>query len=102
VARGLAHTATGLRRGNQRPASLRFGCAEIRPAERRLLLGGQPAMLGARALDLSLALVEENNLQVQISTLRKLLGPQVIATVFGRGYRFALENRDATPAAASN
>ena len=32
--------------------------------------------------------VEENNLQVQISALRKLLGPQVIATIPGRGYRF--------------
>jgi predicted ATPase len=32
--------------------------------------------------------VEENNLQVQISTLRKLLGPQAIVTIPGRGYRF--------------
>jgi predicted ATPase len=32
--------------------------------------------------------VEENNLQVQISSLRKLLGPQAIATIPGRGYRF--------------
>ncbi|MGZ5768703.1 MAG: ATP-binding protein, partial [Caldimonas sp.] len=32
--------------------------------------------------------VEENDLQVQISALRKLLGPQAIATVPGRGYRF--------------
>ena len=32
--------------------------------------------------------VEENNLQVQISSLRKLLGPEAIATVPGRGYRF--------------
>ena len=48
--------------------------------------------------------VEENNLQVQISTLRKLLGPQAIATIPGRGYRFtaALDGTangspDATP-----
>jgi len=34
--------------------------------------------------------VDENNLRVQISTLRKLLGRDVIATVPGRGYRFAL------------
>jgi len=33
-------------------------------------------------------IVEENNLQVQVSALRKLLGPQVILTVPGRGYRF--------------
>ena len=35
--------------------------------------------------------VEENNLQVQISTLRKILGPAAIATISGRGYRFTLE-----------
>ena len=34
--------------------------------------------------------VEENNLQVQVSTLRKLLGPNALATIPGRGYRFAL------------
>ena len=33
-------------------------------------------------------IVEENNLQVHISTLRKVLGPELIATVPGRGYRF--------------
>ena len=38
--------------------------------------------------------VEENNLQVQISALRKLLGQDAIATVAGRGYRFALESTD--------
>jgi predicted ATPase len=34
--------------------------------------------------------VEENNLQVQISTLRKLLGPGAIATIPGRGYQLTL------------
>ena len=34
--------------------------------------------------------VEENNLQVQVSALRKLLGAHAIATIPGRGYRFAL------------
>jgi predicted ATPase/DNA-binding winged helix-turn-helix (wHTH) protein len=33
--------------------------------------------------------VEENNLQVQVSVLRKLLGAAAIATEPGRGYRFA-------------
>ena len=44
--------------------------------------------------------VEENNLQVQISTLRKLLGPQSIATIPGRGYRFAAV-LDIPPASAT-
>ena len=34
--------------------------------------------------------VEVNNLQVQIGTLRKLLGHPAIATIPGRGYRFTL------------
>ena len=85
----------------------------VRPATRRLIVDGRPARLGARAFDLLLALierrerivtkgelldivwpgviVEENNLQVQISALRKLLGPAVIATVPGRGYRFTAD-----------
>ena len=92
------------------PDSLRFGRIEVRPRERQLLIEGAPASVGARALDVLLALidrrdrlvaktelldlvwpglvVEENNLQVQISSLRKLLGPQIIATIPGRGYRF--------------
>jgi predicted ATPase/DNA-binding winged helix-turn-helix (wHTH) protein len=90
--------------------SLRFGRAEVRPRERQLLVEGITTGVGARAFDLLLALierrdrlvtktelldlvwpglvVEENNLQVQISSLRKLLGPQSIATVPGRGYQF--------------
>src|SRR5512135_553959 len=85
---------------------------EIRPAERQVWVNGAPAALGARAFDLLMALyerrervvgknelldlvwpglvVEENNLQVQVSSLRKLLGPHAIATVPGRGYRFTL------------
>ncbi len=90
--------------------SYRFGHFEVRSGERQLLVNGKPAPLGSRAFDLLIALierrervveknelldlvwpgvvVEENNLQVQINTLRKLLGPQAIATVSGRGYRF--------------
>lgn len=87
-----------------------FGRFEIRPAERVLCVDGVPAALGSRAFDLLLALaqhrdrlvgkqelldlvwpgvvVEEHNIAAQISSLRKLLGPQAIATVPGRGYRF--------------
>jgi predicted ATPase/DNA-binding winged helix-turn-helix (wHTH) protein len=75
-----------------------------------VLVDNQPARLGARAFDVLQALiehrervvgkgellervwpgvvVEENNLQVHISSLRKLLGPQAIVTIPGRGYRF--------------
>ena len=90
----------------------RFDRFELRAAERVLYVGGEPVSLGARAVDLLLALVdrsgcmvskndlldlvwpglvvEENNLQVQISALRKVLGQQAISTIPGRGYRFAL------------
>jgi predicted ATPase/DNA-binding winged helix-turn-helix (wHTH) protein len=94
------------------------------PATRQLLVDNEPVLLGARAFDVLLALiehrdrlvtknelldlvwpglvVEENNLQVQISTLRKVLGPQAIATIPGRGYRFTavLEGPPSTNAAA--
>ena len=95
----------------------RFGPFELRPQARLLLQARQPLELGARAFDLLLALierrdrlvtkselldlvwpgvvVEENNLQVQVSTLRKLLGEEAIKTVPGRGYRFALEVEEA-------
>src|SRR5215472_2024261 len=85
----------------------RFGPFELRPASRELLVEGRPASLGARAFDVLLALlerrdrlvtkdemlaiawpglvVEENNLQVQISALRKILGDGVIKKVSGRG-----------------
>ena len=99
----------------------RFGQVEVRPAERQLLVKGQPAAVGARAFDVLLALidnrdrvvtkdellqtcwpgliVEENNLQVQVSTLRKVLGAQAVATIPGRGYRFTLvpEAADSAP-----
>jgi DNA-binding winged helix-turn-helix (wHTH) protein len=32
--------------------------------------------------------VEENTLQVHVSALRKLLGPSLIVTVHGRGYKY--------------
>ena len=78
-----------------RTSGYRFGIFELLPSERRLLTGGEPVVLGPRAFDLLVALVEragrlvtkeelldrvwpqlvveENNLQVQISALRKIL-----------------------------
>lgn len=89
----------------------RFAPFELQPATRRLLRAGEPQKLSSRAFDLLMALVEhrervvskaellqlvwprlvveENNLQVHVMALRKLLGPHAIATVPGRGYRFA-------------
>lgn len=93
-----------------------FGSCVIQPSARQLLVAGQPARLGARAFDVLMTLVqqrdtvvsknelldavwpglvvEENNLQVQVSALRKLLGPQTILTIPGRGYRFIAPMQD--------
>ena len=104
--------------------SLRFGTEgrfELQAHERRLLVDGVPANLGARAFDLLLVLaerpaqlltkhelmdqvwpgviVEENNLSVQISALRKVLGGDLIATIPGRGYRFTARTEAASVAA---
>jgi len=90
----------------------RFGRFLLQPSAQRLLVDGEAATLGPRAFDVLVALVEragqlvpkaellervwpavvveENNLQVQVSALRKILGPDAIATVPGRGYRFTL------------
>jgi predicted ATPase/DNA-binding winged helix-turn-helix (wHTH) protein len=94
------------------PLTYRFGNWRLLPGQRLLELDGQPVKLGGRAFDMLLALVEqrhrvlnkhelmdlvwprlvveENNLQVQMVALRKLLGHPAIATVPGRGYRFTL------------
>ncbi len=90
--------------------ALKFGHFELQANHRRLLRNGEPVPLGARAFDVLLALaerrerivtkaelmervwpglvVEENNLQVQISSLRRQLGSDAIATIPGQGYRF--------------
>jgi len=100
-------------RGGFLETSYRFGAVEVRPAERQLLVEGQSAPVGARAFDVLLALierrdrvvsknelldlawpgviVEENNLHVQVSTLRKHLGARAVVTIPGLGYRFTLE-----------
>ena len=102
---------------------LAFGRFELRPAERQLLLDGQALPVGARAFDVLMALVErrervvnkhelleaawpgmvveENNIAVQVGSLRRLLGPSAIATIPGRGYRFtALADGVVSPPAA--
>jgi predicted ATPase/DNA-binding winged helix-turn-helix (wHTH) protein len=90
----------------------RFGRFEVRLIERRLLADGRSATIGARAFDVLRLLienrdrlvtkrelldgvwadlvVEENNLQTQVSTLRKWLGADTIATIPGQGYRFTM------------
>lgn len=94
------------------PTRYRFGHCELRPCERRLLIDGRDAHLGSRAFDVLLTLierragvvtkdelldsvwpglvVEEANVQVQISALRKVIGLRAVATIHRRGYRFAM------------
>lgn len=89
---------------------IRLGRFEVRPAQRLLLQDGCPCRIGGRAFDVLLVLLEEhhrvvtraeliervwpglaiepNNLQVQIWTLRKLLGRRAIINVPRRGYRY--------------
>jgi TolB-like protein len=105
-------------------AIYQFGRFELSPATRQLLVDNEPAPLGARAFDVLLALidrrdrlvtknelldlvwpglvVEENNLQVQISALRKLLGQEAIATIPGHGYRFTFALTDSGAAGSSS
>jgi DNA-binding winged helix-turn-helix (wHTH) protein/TolB-like protein/tetratricopeptide (TPR) repeat protein len=93
--------------------SYRFGQFELQPGERRLLAAGVPVAVQRRAFDVLVALVEraghlvskdellslvwpklvveESNLHVQVSALRKILGPTAIAAVSGQGYRFMWE-----------
>jgi predicted ATPase/DNA-binding winged helix-turn-helix (wHTH) protein len=92
-----------------------FGPFELSPDERSLTMGSQPIVLGSRALDILVALVqrapevvsqrelisrawpdlvvEDGSLRVHMTRLRKVLGcgqngVQYIANVPGRGYSF--------------
>jgi adenylate cyclase len=99
--------------------TLRFGRFALDLATRELNADGSPIDIGARAFDLLRALVEnpgrvvskaelfaaawpgvtvdENNLQVQVSALRRLLGPRMIVTAPGRGYQFTGDVLDPAP-----
>ena len=101
--------------------SYAIGDFQVHAEQRRVLRGGEAQPLGARAFDLLLCLlqhrdrvvgknelmalvwpgvvVEENNLTVQVSALRKLLGTDAITTVPGRGYRLTLPAAVASSAA---
>src|ERR1700738_1792588 len=104
--------------------AVEFGRFRLLPRRRELRADGVAVELGGRAFDVLMILteargrlvtkdeilsrvwpdtvVEENNLVVQISTLRKALGENrdFIRTVSGRGYRFVAEIR--TSAATSD
>ena len=89
--------------------NMRFERWELDPISRVLTVGGAPVDVGSRAFDVLLALVErqgqavskrqlldaawgdltveENNVSVQISNLRKVLGADAIATIPAIGYR---------------
>ena len=93
-------------------AVLEFGRFRVLVRPRQLLADGVPVDLGARAFDLLMLLLEadgalvakeellknvwrgilvsECNLKVQVSALRKALGPDrdLVRTETGRGYRF--------------
>src|ERR1700678_2405594 len=102
------------------PAGMDFGRFRVLPRRRELLVDGQPAELGGRAFDVLMALieargavvskdalmqrvwpgriVEENNLQAQISALRRVFAADrdLIHTIAGRGYQFTGEIRAAS------
>jgi predicted ATPase/DNA-binding winged helix-turn-helix (wHTH) protein len=106
-------------------AILEFGRFKVVPHRRELVVDGKPVTLGGRAFDTLLVLihaggsvidkdalmrqvwpdrtVEENNLQAQISALRKAFGDDrgLIRTVAGRGYQFTGEIRPSAAPSSS-
>jgi predicted ATPase/DNA-binding winged helix-turn-helix (wHTH) protein len=105
-----------------------FGPYRLLAAERLLLEGDKPVRLGSRAFDILTALVEragevvgkeeliarvwpttfveEANLKIQVSALRRALGDgqgdnRYVATVVGRGYNFVAPIREEEPSRAS-
>src|SRR5690606_10706154 len=102
---------------------MRVGPFTLHASKRQLLCSGARVPLGPRTFDLLCALaqragslvskdelldavwpgrdIEETNLHVQASKLRKVLGPDALITVAGRGYRLALPVRAADPSPAA-
>jgi Tol biopolymer transport system component/DNA-binding winged helix-turn-helix (wHTH) protein len=107
---------------NQEKHLYEFGPFRLDPVKRRLLRDGEPVQISPKAFDTLLALVqqsgktiekddlmnkvwpgaavEENNLNQNISSLRRTLGDsrhesQYIATIPGLGYRFVAEVKKA-------
>lgn len=113
---------------NQDATHARFGRFLLDLVERRLSCGGEPVKLNGRALDILCELaaargdvvdkdrlmervwsgrvVEENAIQVHVSSLRKALEPgsdghSYVVTVAGRGYRLVgIENEEVVKLAA--
>src|SRR5467141_3542741 len=107
--------------------AISFGPFRLFPARRLLLEGEQPVRLGSRAFDILAALVEragevvgkdeliarawpatfveEANLKIQVSALRRALGDgqgdhRFVVTVVGRGYNFVAPIRFEEPSRA--
>ena len=108
--------------------AISFGPFRLLAAQRLLLEGDKPVRLGSRAFDILTALVEragevvgkeeliarawpatfveEANLKIQVSALRRALGDgqgdnRYVVTVVGRGYNFVAPIRQEEPSRAS-
>jgi predicted ATPase/DNA-binding winged helix-turn-helix (wHTH) protein len=109
--------------------AISFGPFRLVAAQRLLLDGDKPVRMGSRAFDILTALieragevvgkeeliarawpathVEEANLKIQVSALRRALGDgqgdhRYVATVVGRGYNFVAPIRKEEPSRASS
>ena len=59
---------------HMRNTTYRFGTFEVQPSERRLLASGEPVMLGPRAFDLLVALLERAGQLVTKEAREELTG----------------------------